>query len=124
MRNNDPFRIDVAGQGPTNHSHTTARHDITYVPGDQSGAVLLTLNTEKNMRRLLLMFGLVLVVLGGRLVQLQIFQGTDFRLHADTNRVRTLTMTAPRGAILDRNGKILADNVPNIALTLTAAFLP
>lgn len=124
MRNSDPFLIDVAGQGQTTHSHSTARHDISYVPGEQSGAVLLILNTEKNMRRLFVVFGLVLAVMGGRLVQLQIFQGTDFRLHADTNRIRTLTSAAPRGAILDRYGKVLADNIPNLALTVTASDLP
>lgn len=86
--------------------------------------MLLTLNTERNMRRMLIIFGLVLAVLGVRLVQLQIFQGTDFRLRSDSNRVRTTTVPAPRGAILDRRGQILAANVPDIILTVTPADVP
>ena len=35
---------------------------------------------------------------------------------ANTNRIRKVTLSAPRGLILDRNGSILVDNIPTYIL--------
>ena len=35
---------------------------------------------------------------------------------ANTNRIRKVTLSAPRGLILDRNGEILVDNIPTYIL--------
>ena len=43
-----------------------------------------------------------------RAVQVQIVQGADWQSYADQQQQRTTEMPAPRGAIVDRNGVILA----------------
>jgi penicillin-binding protein 2 len=45
-----------------------------------------------------------------RLYDLQIVGSPEFQLQAEANRVRTVHVEAPRGRILDRNGKVLVDN--------------
>src|SRR5262249_57758509 len=41
---------------------------------------------------------------------LQVVQHTKFEEMAENNHQRTLALRAPRGLVLDRNGKILVDN--------------
>ncbi len=74
----------------------------------------------------LIKFGLVIafLVLVGRLYQLQIMQGPDFRERADINRFRSLEVQPPRGVIYDRNGEILARNRPSFIIAITPADLP
>ena len=55
---------------------------------------------------------LVIISIFARLFYIQIFQGSDFKKLSDNNRIRTITIHAPRGVILDRNGKPLVYNVP------------
>ena len=45
-----------------------------------------------------------------RLYDLQGVSSSDYALKAEANRVRTVQVEAPRGRILDRNGKVLVDN--------------
>jgi cell division protein FtsI (penicillin-binding protein 3) len=58
----------------------------------------------------------VLVVLAGRLVQLQGLDAPAYAAQAAKQRLRTVAMPAPRGEILDRNGNRLAGTVPARAL--------
>ena len=51
-----------------------------------------------------------------RFFQIQIFDHDRYTMKANTNRVRKVTTSAPRGLILDRNGKILVDNLPTYIL--------
>ena len=51
---------------------------------------------------------LILIV---RFFQLQILDHDQYSKKANTNRIRKVTTTAPRGLILDRNGKILVDKI-------------
>ncbi len=51
---------------------------------------------------------LILGGLGGRLVYLQLLEGTQNRLRADNNRVRLMAKPPERGRILDRKGRVLA----------------
>jgi len=55
--------------------------------------------------------GFGIVVLG--LLRLQVVQHEELTRLAEQNRVRLDVLRAPRGAILDRNGKLLADNRPS-----------
>jgi len=45
-----------------------------------------------------------------RLWYLQVLAAPQYRVQADVNRVRTIYTEAPRGRILDRNGKVIVDN--------------
>ena len=49
-------------------------------------------------------------VLGFRLWFLQILSGDHYMALADNNRLRTVSIEAPRGVIYDRNGKPLVEN--------------
>ena len=49
-------------------------------------------------------------VLAFRLWFLQILSGDHYVVLADNNRMREVTVEAPRGVIYDRNGKILVEN--------------
>jgi len=50
--------------------------------------------------------------------RVQVLGSSTWALRAESNRLRQLPMPAPRGTIYDRNGVILADNVPGYAVTL------
>src|SRR5436305_12147957 len=45
-----------------------------------------------------------------RLWYLQVLAAPTYRVQADVNRVRTIYTEAPRGRILDRQGRIIVDN--------------
>lgn len=57
-----------------------------------------------------------LVVL--RLFTMQVLQGTKYRELSEENRIRVEVIAAPRGEIRDRNGLLLADNIPSFTVTL------
>jgi len=60
-------------------------------------------------------------VLLGAFFRTQVIQHEKFQLKAETNRLRPVSLTAPRGQILDRNGRIIAENVPGYSVKLIAA---
>ena len=61
----------------------------------------------------------VLALLGGRLYFLQIVKGDYYESKAESQRVRLIPVPAPRGAILDRNGRILVDSRPSYNVVLS-----
>jgi penicillin-binding protein 2 len=67
----------------------------------------------------------LLVVLFGVLLfaffRTQIVQHERFQVRAEGNRLRAVPLTAPRGAILDRNGRVIAENVPGYSVKLFAS---
>lgn len=69
-------------------------------------------------------FFLVLFCFFVRAAYLQVVQGGRFHELADANRYRVTRVVSPRGRILDRNGVVLATNVPSFLLTMTIADLP
>jgi len=60
------------------------------------------------------------LVLLGAFFRTQIIQHEKFQLKAETNRLRPIPLTAPRGAIYDRRGRIIAENVPGYSVKLLA----
>ncbi|HYT04444.1 MAG TPA: penicillin-binding protein 2 [Gemmatimonadales bacterium] len=48
----------------------------------------------------------------------QILEHSKYQLQSQTNRLRPIPLPAPRGIITDRNGKILAENVPGYTVSL------
>ncbi len=72
-------------------------------------------------RRLNWLFPAVMAVfalLGARLWWLQILRGAEYARLADENRIRTITVIAPRGPILDRNRVPLVENRPSLNIVL------
>jgi penicillin-binding protein 2 len=61
---------------------------------------------------------LLLAVLAAGMWRLQIVGADNYRLLAEANRVRREPVTAPRGKIFDREGRILVDNYPSVTCYL------
>src|SRR5690349_6709964 len=59
-------------------------------------------------------FALVLL----RLFVLQVLEGSRYRELSEENRIRVEVLTAPRGEIRDRKGRLLTDNVPSFTVTI------
>ncbi len=67
---------------------------------------------------------LVFAVLFFRLWSLQVLSGDTYLAAAQGNQLRTIRIEAPRGTILDRDGKPIVDNVPGTAVKLWVGDLP
>src|SRR5437660_2207434 len=79
--------------------------------------------TQNLKLRMTIIHGLVfviLVVLGARLYYLQVVNGEYYAERAENQRVRHLRIPAPRGAIFDRNGKLLVDSRSTYNIILSA----
>ncbi len=61
----------------------------------------------------------IMAVLGLRLWQLQVYEGAYYRELSENNRTRTVIREPARGLIYDRNGVLLANNVPSFTLYVT-----
>src|SRR3954466_8088165 len=59
-----------------------------------------------------------------RLWYLQVLSGNHYLAQANSNRVRDIVRQAPRGRIVDRNGRVLVDNRSGYAVVLNPAKLP
>ncbi|HEX6725648.1 MAG TPA: penicillin-binding protein 2 [Gaiella sp.] len=66
----------------------------------------------------------VFAVLFFRLWSLQVLSGDTYLAAAQGNQLRTIRLEAPRGTILDRNGKVIVDNVAGTAVKLWVGDLP
>lgn len=72
----------------------------------------------------LLLFALVLFgVLGFRLWYLQILSGDEYAGSATVNRIRTITVEAPRGVIYDRNGEKLVENRGGLSIGILPMYM-
>lgn len=67
---------------------------------------------------------LVLVGLGVRASWMQIVQGAEYKGRAEANRLREQSILPRRGIIRDRQGRVLADNIPRFQVTMTPLELP
>ena len=61
--------------------------------------------------------GLIALLLFG-FWKLQIIDSDRYAQLAERNRVRTIPMIAPRGSMLDREGRVLVDNYPSFSVLL------
>ena len=72
-------------------------------------------------------YALILLALAGlltRFVWLQVVQHQEFVTRANANRIRLVYLPPPRGLIYDRNGVLLADNVPAYRLEVVPERVP
>lgn len=58
-----------------------------------------------------------------RLWFLQVIEGTELREYSEKNRLKQLKIMSPRGLILDRDGKILVDNLPGFEAVLSPQYV-
>jgi len=82
---------------------------------------------EVPLWRVIVVYGLIIAVVVAivfRLVNLQVFQVQDFLDQAVDNYTVDISEPASRGIIYDRNGYVLARNVPSYNVVITPASLP
>ncbi len=60
----------------------------------------------------------LLAVIGGAFWFVQVVEGSHYRDLAENNRLRKIALGAPRGAIVDRTGRVLAEDLPSYNLSL------
>jgi penicillin-binding protein 2 len=94
-----------------------------YLRSDERGPAM---STRLALR--IALFGGVAVVLFAvlffRLWLLQVIDGEKYLAEAKNNRTRSYRVSAPRGEILDRNGKVLVANRTSLALQVNPRKLP
>jgi len=66
----------------------------------------------------------VLIALLGRAGWMQVVQADAYRERADDNRFRSIILPARRGIVRDRNGEVLAENVPSFDVRMRWVDLP
>ncbi len=88
----------ILGSSSKNNRHNVSRAEI--IVGDWLWVGII------------IAFGFLFI----RLVSLQLFAGGKYRVLADENRIKTLTIPAPRGNILDSQSIPLDNNIANSAV--------
>jgi len=58
-----------------------------------------------------------------RLYYLQVMASAQYQVAAEANRIRIVPVEAPRGRILDRNGKVLVDNRVSVQITIDRTII-
>lgn len=59
-----------------------------------------------------------------RLWYLQVLSGDSYRAEANNNRIRAIKVQAPRGEIVDREGRVLVENRVGVSVKVSPARLP
>lgn len=71
-----------------------------------------------------ILLGIILIIYVIRLFSLQVINGDEYLAQAEENRLRNVSVPTERGNIYDRNGIVLAQNVPSYNVVITPAYLP
>jgi penicillin-binding protein 2 len=74
--------------------------------------------TQRRFNVLILLVVLALLALGGRFAFLQLGAHEQYAARADDNRIRLRALAPNRGLILDRRGRVLAENRPAYRLVI------
>ena len=75
-------------------------------------------NMQVRVVTLAVLIAVVFIVLGARLWYLQVLTGDDYTLSARATHTRDVKIPAQRGVIYDRDGEVLANNVPGLNVTV------
>lgn len=76
---------------------------------------------QRQRRMIQVVLFTLLAILALAFFRVQVIRSSSYQLTAESNRLRPLDLPAPRGTVFDRNGRIIADNVPGWAVTLLPA---
>ncbi len=91
---------------------------------EKEEAVIETPFERSNLNFLLAITFLVLAVMLGRVFFLDYIKGEYFSDVSKGNRIRQISIKAPRGKIMDKFGKTLVKNVPSIDVVVVPRDLP
>lgn len=81
---------------------------------------------KEYLPRYRLFYGTILftfVLFTCRLWFLQVIEGTELREFSEKNRIKKIKINAPRGMMVDRNGKILVENHPGFEAVLSPQYI-
>ncbi len=75
---------------------------------------------KRNRARVARWFAVLMLVLGFgvQFFRVQVLKYTTYALRSDENRIRALPVPAARGTIYDREGRVLAENVPGYSIAV------
>ena len=65
---------------------------------------------------------LCFLLIASRLWYLQIMQGSELRQFSEKNRVKETKVPAPRGLFLDRENRVLVDNLPGFDASISPQY--
>lgn len=126
----DPFRWKSEGEGLRVQERTSSlvqhevlyEDDITHIKDRP-----MYMGAAIPSRRFFGAFILVVCMLAGlfgRAFWMQVVHGAEYRERADRNRLRVEIVSPRRGIIRDREGRVLAENIPSFDVRLTERLLP
>lgn len=121
MRN--PFDINTGVSGSTSKNALEWEESALDGSSQVEGYAEETRPAPKILWATVLLF-IVSLAIAGQLFNLQILQGSRYKVLADGNRLRIQWILAPRGNIVDRNGDVLARNEASFSLVVTPIDIP
>ena len=98
--------------------------DAIMTISEKEEAIIETPYEHYGLKLLFIFTIFLVVVLFGRVFQLDFLQGSYYKGLAKGNRIRSLTIKAPRGKIFDRNGNILVRNIHSTDVVIIPNKLP
>lgn len=131
MTANDPFhwRDDGGlGHGVSVDSPTMISHEVMYENEishvKESPLYLGRAIPRKRFVGVFLVLFIVFAALFSRAYWMQVVKGSEYRALAESNRIRSQVILPKRGLIYDRNGQILAENIPSFDVRAVDRLLP
>lgn len=77
-------------------------------------------DVARRARTATFILGGAFVFLGSAFFRTQVLEHGQYTLQSETNRLREVPLPAPRGIIYDRNGAIIAENLPGYSVSILA----
>jgi penicillin-binding protein 2 len=78
---------------------------------------------QSRYRSLTMIIVLTIILFIFRLAWLQVIQGNELRQFSEKNRIKQNKIAAPRGLILDRDGKALIENLPGFEVVISPQYI-
>ena len=90
----------------------------------RSKEFLSNLFTQKKCIGAIIIVVIFFAVVLGRIMQVQLIHGDEYRALAEGNRVRIRPLVSERGKIFDHKNKELVENIPTFSITISPGDLP
>lgn len=102
----------------------TSKEGVAHRSGGGRVEQRLTLLSNQKVYSLTFLIGIVGLVLIVTAFRLQVIEHASLLQQAKQNSTRQIIYHPPRGIIYDRNGKVLAKNIPHFELVLDTSLVP